>query len=113
MSVRPSFCPGCMAIQVDAAQNPSMAQRGGTFSIAAGSILVVLCASRLHSQDVVALTQQGLELMNQGRYREAELPLLGALKLAGPESSTANYNLASLYHRQGRLSEAEKLHRRA
>src|SRR5258706_11608036 len=78
-----------------------------------GSILVFTCPGRLHSQDAVTLAQQGLELMNQGRYREAEAPLLRALELAGPENPTAVYNLAALYHRQGRLSEAERLHRRA
>ena len=79
--------------------------------IVLGSVLVVLCSGRLHSQDIVALTQQGLELMNQGLFREAESPLLQALKLAGPDSPTAVYNVASLYHRQGRFSEAMRLHR--
>ena len=67
-----------------------------------GSILVFTCPAWLQSQDAVALARQGLELMNQGRYREAEVPLLRALELAGPENPTAVYNLAALYHRQGR-----------
>jgi len=67
----------------------------------------------LHSQDAVALTKQGLEFINRGRFREAESPLLQTLKLAGPDNPTAVYNLASLYHRQGRFSEAERLHRHA
>jgi tetratricopeptide (TPR) repeat protein len=81
--------------------------------IVLGSILVALCSGPLHSQDTVALTQQGLEFMNRGRFREAESPLVQALKLAGQDNPTAVYNLASLYHRQGRFQEAERLHRHA
>src|SRR5215471_510876 len=75
-----------------------------------GVALVVLPIYVL-AQDAVSLTQQGLELMRQGRYREAEAPLAEALKLVGPENPTALYNLASDYHRQGRYQEAERLHR--
>src|SRR5712671_4734887 len=102
-----------MAVRADAVQNPSMAHTGAKVRIVFGSILVILCTDRLYSQDAVALSHQGLELMNQGRFREAESPLLQALKLAGPEGSTAIYNLGSLYQHQRRFLEAERLHRRA
>jgi tetratricopeptide (TPR) repeat protein len=87
---------------------PTFSQR-----IVLGSVLVILCSGRLHSQDAVALTQQGLEFMNRGHFREAESPLVQALELAGRNNPTAVYNLASLYHRQGRFQEAERLHRHA
>ncbi len=112
MQVRPTFRQRCLAIRVGAARNPSLAHKGA-MRIVLGSLLVFLCAGRLHSQDIVALTQPGLELMNQGLFREAESPLLQALKLAGPDSPAAVYNVASLYHRQGRFSEAMRLHRHA
>ena len=76
-------------------------------------LLLVLLPGQIFSQDVVALTEQGLELMRQGRYRDAETALVEALKLAGPGNPTALYNVASVYHRQGRLQEAERFHRLA
>lgn len=82
-------------------------------NMALASFLVLTSPSRMFSQDAVTLTQQGLELMTQGRYREAEMPLLRALELAGLANPTALYNVASVYHRQGRLREAERLHRLA
>src|SRR5258708_4179230 len=110
MYVRSTFCPRCIAVQASVVQNPSMAHRAAKWRLVFGSILVILSTGRLHSEDAVAFTKQGLELMNQGRFLEAESPLLQALKLAGPENSTAIYNLASVYHRQGRLSAAHSLH---
>jgi tetratricopeptide (TPR) repeat protein len=59
------------------------------------------------------LTRRGLELINQGRYDEAEAPLVRVYELTGGSNATATYNLASLYHRQGRLQEALRLHRLA
>lgn len=63
------------------------------------------------AQDALTPTRKGLELMDQSRFGEAEGFLRRALEIAGPADSTAAYNLASLYHRQGRFLEAERLHR--
>jgi tetratricopeptide (TPR) repeat protein len=82
-------------------------------STAAVCLLALTSVSALLSQDAVAPAQQGLQLVNQGHYREAEQHLLLALGIAGPANATAIYNLASLYQRQGRLPEAERLHRLA
>ncbi len=112
MQMRPTFWRRCLAIRVGVARNHSVVQKRA-MRIVVGSILVVLCSGPLHSQDAVALTQQGLDFMNRGQFRESESPLLQVLKLAGPDNPTAVYNVASLYHRQGRFSEAEKLHRHA
>jgi tetratricopeptide (TPR) repeat protein len=86
-----------------------MTTLGGMTRIVLGLLLILAFPGRLPSQNAVDLTRQGLELMNQGLYREAEGPLLRALDLAGPANPTALYNLATLYHRQ----EAERLHRLA
>ena len=75
--------------------------------------LVLMLSNALLSQDAVTLTRQGLEMTNQGRYREAEEFLRHAVEIAGPTNATAVYNLASLYQRQGRFKEAERLHRLA
>ena len=76
-------------------------------------MLVLVLSNGLLSQDAVMLTQHGLELTNQGRYREAEELLGQALEIAGSANATAVYNLASLYQRQGRFREAERLHQLA
>jgi tetratricopeptide (TPR) repeat protein len=64
----------------------------------------------LRSQDAGALSAQGLTLMGQGRYAEAEIVLTQALAKAGPIDATALYNLAAVYHREGKLQEARRLH---
>jgi tetratricopeptide (TPR) repeat protein len=76
-------------------------------------LLAVLLPYALAAQDAVSATQRGLEMMNQGRYQEAEAHLLRAFEIAGRENATAVYNLASLRQRQGRFQEAERLHRTA
>src|SRR5258706_7867356 len=73
-------------------------------------LLLLFLPAYVFSQDAVSLSEQGLELMRQGRYRDAETALAQALKLAGPENPEALYNLASIYHREGRYQEAERLH---
>ena len=77
---------------------------------AAGCFLALACCSVMLAQDALTATRKGLELMGQARYGEAEEFLHRALEIAGPADSTAVYNLANLYHRQGRFQEAERLH---
>jgi tetratricopeptide (TPR) repeat protein len=112
MQVKPTLWRGRLGIRVGVARDRCAAVKRAR-RVVLGCVLVALCSVPLHSQDVRALTQQGLEYMKLGRFREAESPLLQALKLTGPDNPTAVYNLAALYHRQWRLSEAERLHRRA
>ena len=63
----------------------------------AGCFFALAFSDSLLSQDAGVPTRQGFELMNQGRYREAEEFLLPAFEIAGPANATAVYNLASLY----------------
>jgi tetratricopeptide (TPR) repeat protein len=90
-----------------------MACNNSIASIVAGCFLALAFSESLLSQDAEVPTRQGFELMNQGRYREAEEFLLRAFEIAGPANATAVYNLASLYQRRGRFQEAERLHRLA
>jgi tetratricopeptide (TPR) repeat protein len=80
---------------------------------AAGCFLALACCSVMLAQEALTPTRKGLELMGQARYGEAEEFLHRPLEIAGPADSTAVYNLANLYHRQGRFLEAERLHRLA
>ena len=90
-----------------------MDSRNTPASLAWACLLAIMLAGRLFSQDPVTLSQKGLELMNQGRFREAEDFLRNAIEIAGSANTTALYNLATLYQRQGRLPEAERMHRHA
>jgi len=72
-----------------------------------------LTCQLLVAQDASALTQNGLASMQGGRFAEAEPLLIRALAIAKFDRSTALYNLASLYHRQGRYLDAIRLHRQA
>ncbi|MCW5981352.1 MAG: tetratricopeptide repeat protein [Bryobacteraceae bacterium] len=81
--------------------------------VAIGCYLALTFSDGLLSQDAVKPTRLGLDLMDQGRCQEAEAFLRQALEIAGLANATAVYNLASLYHRQGRLPEAERLQRLA
>ena len=72
--------------------------------------LVFGLAVPLRAQDAGALSRQGLVLMDHARYAEAETVLKQALAKAGPNNATALYNLASVYHREGKFQEARRLH---
>ena len=80
---------------------------------AVGCVLTLACCGVVLAQDALTPTRKGLDLVDQGRYEEAEEFLRKALEIATPADATAVYNLANLYHRQGRLQDAERLHRLA
>ena len=86
--------------------------RKTSFAIASVLLALSLCPAS-YSQDAATLTERGLALINGGQFSEAEKSLVQALALAGSENSTALYNLASVYHRQGRYPEALRFHRLA
>src|SRR5262245_29269422 len=72
----------------------------------------VLRAGRLH--------EEGLDLLNRGRSREAEKPIRQALRIdekvlgkEHPDTATTTNNLASCLHGQGKYAEALTLHRQA
>src|SRR5580704_2932286 len=66
--------------------------------------------------DAVARNNQGVKLTDDGRYAEAEKQLLSALRGKYDDdlvrAKVAN-NLASLYKREDRYSDVEKMYRNA
>jgi Flp pilus assembly protein TadD len=86
------------------------AQAGGetTVEFTGGSIAVTWTPDQATDNPMQAI----LQLLNEGRYGEAE-PILKTLLQANPKDHEALYNLGMVYSDQGRLPEACDLLRRA